>query len=45
MRIVIGGEDDVAVRLAEALQVEHDVTVVAPSWARGSKRDDPNLRE
>ncbi|HBF22229.1 MAG TPA: Trk system potassium transporter TrkA [Planctomycetes bacterium] len=43
MRIVIGGEDDVAVRLAEALQVEHDVTVVAPSWARGSKLENMEI--
>ena len=44
MRIVIGGEDDVAVRLAEALQAEHDVTVVAPGWARGSKLEGMEIK-
>ena len=44
MRIVIGGEDDVAVRLAEALQTEHDVTVVAPGWARGSNLESMEIK-
>lgn len=39
MRILIGGEDGVAFRLAEALMQEHEVTVVLPESARGSRLD------
>jgi trk system potassium uptake protein TrkA len=35
MRIVIGGEDEIAVRLAEALMADHQVVLV--------RRDDPSL--
>jgi trk system potassium uptake protein TrkA len=39
MRILIGGEDDLAVSLAEVLMQEHDVTVLAPTTMRGSSLD------
>ena len=35
MRILVGGEDDVAVRLVERLMQEHDVSLIAPEDARG----------
>lgn len=39
MRILIGGEDDLAISLAEVLMKEHDVTVLASSSMRGSSLD------
>jgi len=37
MRILIGGEDDLAVSLAEVLMKEHEVTVLAPASQRGGR--------
>lgn len=39
MRVLIGGEDELAVSLAEVLMKEHDVTVLAPTTLRGSSLD------
>ena len=39
MRITIGGDDDVALRLAEALMVEHAVTLIIPEKVRGTQLD------
>ena len=39
MRVLIGGEDELAVSLAEVLMQDHDVTVLAPSSMRGSSLD------
>lgn len=39
MRILIGGEDEIAFRLAEALMVEHEVTLVCPEQARNASLD------
>jgi len=39
MRILVGGEDDVAVRLVERLMEEHDVSLIAPEDARGGLVD------
>jgi trk/ktr system potassium uptake protein len=39
MRVLIGGEDDLAVRLAEALMADHDVTLLVPETARGPRFD------
>ncbi|MBC8407043.1 MAG: Trk system potassium transporter TrkA [Planctomycetes bacterium] len=35
MRVLIGGEDGLAVRLAEALMAEHEVILLAPESVRG----------
>ncbi len=39
MRILIGGDDDIAFRLAEALMGDHEVTLVCPEDARDIKTD------
>ena len=39
MRVLIGGEDGMAVRLAEALMTEHEVILLAPESARGPRFD------
>jgi trk system potassium uptake protein len=39
MRVLIGGEDGLAVRLAEALMSEHEVVLLAPESARGPRFD------
>ena len=39
MRVIIGGEDDVAIRLAEALMQDHEVTVLVPDSVRDARLD------
>ncbi|MBC8328058.1 MAG: Trk system potassium transporter TrkA [Planctomycetes bacterium] len=39
MKILIGGEDDIAFRLAEALMADHEVSLVCPEEAKNSKAD------
>ncbi len=39
MRVLIGGEDNLAVRLAEALMAEHEVTVLLPEGTQGNPFD------
>ena len=39
MRVLIGGEDAVAFRLAEALMHEHEVTVLLPESVRDTRLD------
>lgn len=39
MRILIGGDDDLAVSLAEVLMQEHEVTILAPAAQRGTRFD------
>lgn len=39
MRVLIGGEDELAIALAEVLMQEHDVTVLAPTTLRGTSLD------
>ncbi|MHC5010620.1 MAG: Trk system potassium transporter TrkA [Planctomycetota bacterium] len=39
MRILIGGEDEIAFRLAEALMADHEVALLCPESARSARLD------